>query len=48
MPLCWPSTHSSQTAVPNIGNAMNFLNTSIHAPGPGSHPATAGTQVAAR
>ena len=48
MPLCWPSTHTSQATVANIGKAMSLRKVSIHAPGRGSSRATAGTQLAAR
>ena len=45
MPLCWPSTQTSQTTVANIGKAISWRKVSIQAPGRGSsarhgrHPA---------
>ena len=48
MPLCWPSTHTSQATVANIGKAISLRKVSIQAPGRGSRRATAGTQLAAR
>ena len=48
MPLCCPSTHSSQTTVANIGKAMNWRKCAIQAPGRGSARAMAGHQLAAR
>ncbi len=48
MPTCWPSTHTSQTTVPNIGNAISPLNVTIHGPGRGKARATAGKALAAR
>ena len=34
-PACWPSTHSSHTAVANIGKARPCFSRSIHGPGLG-------------
>ncbi len=48
MPLCWPSTHTSQATVANIGKAMSLRKVTIHAPGRGSSRAMDGTQLAAR
>ena len=48
MPLCWPSTHTSQATVANIGNAISCLKVTIHAPGRGSSLAMPGTTLAAR
>ena len=48
MPVCCPSTHTSQTTVANIGNAMARRNVFIQAPGRGSSLATAGIRLAAR
>ena len=45
---CCASTHSSQTQVANIGNAMNCLNSSIQRPGRGSFASSAGNSVSSR
>ena len=48
MPVCWPSTQTSQTTVANIGKAISRRKVCIHGPGRGSALATAGTKLAAR
>jgi hypothetical protein len=48
IPVCWPSTQTSQTTVANIGKAIRRRKVSIQAPGRGSARATAGTRLAAR
>ena len=46
MPLCWPSTQTSQTTVANIGKAINCRKPTIHGPGRGITRATAGSALA--
>ena len=48
MPVCWPSTHSSQITVANIGKAMAWRKVSIQAPGRGRARAMPGHQLAAK
>ena len=42
-PVCCTSTHIIQIAAPNIGNAKNSLNLTIHGPGLGNKREIAGT-----
>ena len=48
MPLCWPSTQTSQATVANIGKAISCLNVTIHAPGRGRARARPGSALSAR
>ena len=48
MPVCWPSTHSNQMTVANMGNAMAWRKVTIQAPGRGNARAMPGHQLAAR
>jgi hypothetical protein len=38
MPVCWPSTQTSQTTVANIGKAITVLKCAIHTPRPRQQP----------
>ena len=48
MPVCCPSTQTSQTTVANIGKAISTLKCAIHAPGRGKARAAAGQALASR
>ena len=48
MPLCCPSTHTSQATVAYMGKASSLRKVSIQAPGRGSNRANAGTKLAIR
>ena len=48
MPVCWPSTQTSQTTVASIGNAIAVLKVAIQAPGRGIARATAGQALTTR
>ena len=48
MPVCWPSTQTSQTTVANIGNAIATLKRTIHTPGRGRCRAMPGSAAISR